>query len=168
MRIHKTGQSVSFGPVDLGAAMNGESKRFNSKKVKYLIFSRYGRLSNFAKIYDLSYPSVKKILQKGTASPKTIEKFAKCLDIKVSDISDMNSENKPYWWVSDQDYPVDTSFCAKCWIWNTTCKCCDYLERKGQLIPDGHIVVHPDGRHTCKYREIGQRSAGPYKNSSEF
>ena len=147
--------------------MTPEAKRFNTDKCKRIISSRYRNNYTFANEIGMNAGHLNYILRTGKATQKNIEKIAKGLGIDPSEISDTGN-NKPYWWVSDQDYPVDISFCSKCWIWNTTCKCCDYLERKGKLIPDGHIVVHPDGRHTCKYREIGQRSTGPYENSSEF
>lgn len=144
----------------------------NTARVRNLMAEKGGSIYRFCKLNGFEYSSMSNILNRGSCTEHTLNKIAAALGVKPSEIGDASLSPKPYWWVSDSDYPVDVDFCRKCWIWNEYAKCCDYLERKGCLRPDNTIVIEKNGRHTCSVRELKskaeRRKNGVYTNSTKW
>lgn len=82
--------------------------------------------------------------------------MSKALDVFPYVITCGDGSKHEYWYVCEEDYPVDVNYCESCVYWSAYSKWCTYFEDEGELLPDGHIIVHDDGRHTCTCRKIGR------------
>lgn len=97
-----------------------------------------------------------RLLTYGMASLPDIMKISKRLDVPPYFVTCVENTEHEYWFVADEEFPVDVDYCRKCKYWSKYSCWCTYYEHTGKLLPDGHIIVHEDGRHTCSCREIGK------------
>lgn len=99
-----------------------------------------------------------KRLNSRKASLPDIMKLSKALEVPPYFITCGENTDHVYWYVCEEEYPVDVSFCAPCKYWAHEMKWCTYFEHTGEMKPNNSIVVHDDGRHTCICREIGEHN----------